>query len=256
VDVLLHGWQLDPPFAVIGIVAAALLYAVGLRRRVRRRSGHTEAAWFAAGLATLVVALQSPLAAYDESLFWAHMLQHVLLLVVAPPLLLLGRPFATSGRAVPLAVRRPLARALVPWFKPLRSPPAASLALALFTANMAVWHVPALFDTTLRSTAVHELEHALFLVTGLYLWSFLVGSRLGRPVRALYASLAMIACWLLALTLGIASSSFYTGYSVGDQHLAAGIMWVPGSIPFVLAVVLYAYRWLEETAPSPVRGTA
>jgi cytochrome c oxidase assembly factor CtaG len=103
---------------------------------------------------------------------------------------------------------------------------------------------------------VHELEHALFLVTGLYLWSFLVGSRLARPMRALYASLAMIASWLLALTLGVASSSFYPAYSVGDQHLAAGIMWVPGSVPFVLAVVLYAYRWLAETAPSPLRGTA
>jgi putative membrane protein len=256
VDVLLHGWQLDPPFAAIGLVVAALLYAVGLHRRVRRRGGHAEAAWFAAGLATLVVALLSPLAAYDESLFWAHMLQHVLLLVVAPPLLLLGRPFATSGRAVPIAVRRPLARALVPWFKPLRAPAAAALALALFTANMIVWHVPALFDTTLRSTAVHELEHALFLGTGLYLWSFLVRSRLTPPARALYASLAMIACWLLALTLGVASSSFYTGYSVGDQHLAAGMMWVPGSVPFVLAVVLYAYRWLEETTPRPMRGTA
>jgi putative membrane protein len=256
VDVLVHGWQLDPPFAVIGIVVAALLYALGLHRRVRRRGRHSDAAWFAAGLAALVAAILSPLAEYDESLFCMHMLQHVLLLVVVPPLLLLGRPFSTSGRAVPLALRRPLARALVPWFKPLRAQAAASLALVLFTANMVVWHVPVLFDLTLRSTAMHELEHALFLVTGLYLWSFLVGGRLARPVRALYAALAMIACWLLALTLGVASSSFYTGYSVGDQHLAAGIMWVPGSIPFVLAIVLYAYRWLEETAPSPVRGTA
>jgi putative membrane protein len=140
--------------------------------------------------------------------------------------------------------------------KPLRAPAAAALALALFTANMIVWHVPALFDTTLRSTAVHELEHALFLGTGLYLWSFLVRSRLTPPARALYASLAMIACWLLALTLGVASSSFYTGYSVGDQHLAAGMMWVPGSVPFVLAVMLYTYRWLGETTPRPMRGTA
>jgi putative membrane protein len=256
VDVLLHGWQLDPPFAAIGIVLGAGLYTVGLHRRVRRRGGHAEAAWFAAGLATLVVALLSPLAAYDESLFWAHMLQHVLLLVVAPPLLLLGRPFTTSRRAVPLAVRRPLARALVRWLKPLRAAAAASIALVLFTANMILWHVPALFDTTLRSTAVHELEHTLFLGSGLYLWSFLVRSSLTPPARALYASLAMIACWLLALTLGVASSSFYTGYSVGDQHLAAGIMWVPGSVPFVLAVVLYAYRWLEETTPRPMRGTA
>src|SRR5437588_5273080 len=218
-----------------------MVYARGLRRRARRRGGRVEAAWFAAGLASLVVALVSPLDAYDDSVFWAHMLQHVLLLVVAPPLLLLGRPLATSGRAVPLRVRRPLARALVPRFGALRAAPAAPLAFALFTANMIVWHVPALFDETLRSPSVHELEHALFITTGLYFWSFLVGSRLAPPVWAFYASLAMIASWLLALTLGVASTSFYAPYSAGDQHLAAGIMWVPGSIPFALAITLYAY---------------
>jgi putative membrane protein len=254
VHLLLHGWQLDPPLAAIG--AAALLYGRGLRRRTRRHAGRAEAAWFAAGLATLVVALVSPLAAYDDSVFWAHMVQHVILLVVAPPLLLLGRPLATSGRAVPLAVRRPLARACVRRLKPLRAPAALPVALALFTGNMIVWHVPALFDATLRFAPVHELEHALFFASGLYLWSFLVGSRIALPVRALYASLAMIACWLLALVLGIASSSFYAPYSASDQHLAAGIMWVPGSIPFALAITLYAYRWLGEAAPSRLRGAA
>jgi putative membrane protein len=254
VQTLVHNWQPDPPLAAIAVTA--LLYAFGLRKRARRRGKRAEAVWFAAGLATLVVALASPLAAYDESLFWAHMLQHVLLLVVAPPLLLLGRPFATSSRAVPLAVRRPLARVFVRGFMPLRAPAALRAALALFTANMIVWHIPAFFDATLRSASLHELEHALFLATGLYLWSFLVRGRIGLPVRALYASLAMIACWLLALVLGLASTSFYPAYSVGDQHLAAGIMWVPGSIPFVLAIALYAYRWLEQTAPSAARGAA
>lgn len=254
--VLLHDWQLDPPFAAIALAAAALLYALGLHRRARRRGGRMEAVWFAAGLATLVLALVSPLAAYDESLFWAHMLQHVLLLVIAPPLLLLGRPFATSQRAVPLAVRRPLAHVLVPRLKPLRSAAALPVALVLFSVNMFVWHVPALFDATLRSLPLHELEHALFLSTGLYLWAFLVGSRVPLPLRAAYASLAMIASWLLALALGLASSSFYADYSVADQHLAAGIMWVPGSIPFVLAVALYAYRWLGETAPVTAGGAA
>jgi cytochrome c oxidase assembly factor CtaG len=114
---------------------------------------------------------------------------------------------------------------------------------------MIVWHLPALFEATLRSAPVHELEHGLFLATGLYLWSFLVGGRVPLPARAAYASLAMIACWLLALALGLASSSFYAPYSVGDQHLAAGIMWVPGSIPFVLVLAIYVYRFLDEGPP-------
>jgi putative membrane protein len=252
--VLLHGWQLD--FPALAIAAAAVLYGLGMRKRVQRRGGRAEAAWFASGLATLVLALVSPLAAYDDTLFWAHMLQHVLLLVVAPPLICLGRPFATSGRAVPLSVRRPLARTFVHLFKPLRSPAAAPVALVLFVGNMVLWHVPAFFDATLRSAPVHELQHAVFLATGLYLWSFLISGRYTLQLRAIYASLAMIASWLLALTLGLASSSFYSAYSVGDQHLAAGIMWVPASIPFVLAIALYAYRWLEEPAPQTARGHA
>jgi putative membrane protein len=231
-----------------------MLYALGLRLRVQRRGLRAEAAWFAAGLATLAVALVSPLAAYDESLFWTHMLQHVLLLVVAPPLLVLGRPFVTTQRALPLTVRRPLARALVRRLELLRVLSAPAVALALFAGNMALWHVPALFDATLRSAPLHELEHVLFFATGLLLWSRLLGSRVPLPTRAFYASLAMIASWLLALVLGVASEPFYQGYSLADQHLAAGIMWVPASIPFIIAVSAFAYRWLDETAPAPVRG--
>jgi cytochrome c oxidase assembly factor CtaG len=254
VDVLLHGWQFDPP--VVAITLAALLYAFGLRRRAHRRGLRAEAAWFTAGLAALVIAVVSPLAAYDETLFWAHMLQHVLLLVVAPPLLLLGRPLITSGRVVPLAARRPLARMFVKRLRPLRTAVALPAALMLFVGNMIVWHVPVLFDATLRSAPLHELEHALFLVTGLFFWSLLVRSRVGLPARALYASLAMVASWLLALALGLATAPFYGGYLLSDQHLAAGIMWVPGSIPFVLAVSVYAYRWLADEARVPAGGIA
>jgi hypothetical protein len=152
------------------------------------------------------------------------MLQHVLLLTVAPPLILLGRPGATSWRAFPLGVRRASARALAhsPRWAPLRAfvrlLTAPNVALALFVVTMAVWHVPALYDGTLRSPAIHYLEHVLFLVTGLLLWSRLVDSpplwsRLSFPVRACYASAAMVACWVLALVLGLAPSPLYTGYT-------------------------------------------
>jgi putative membrane protein len=250
------------------IAGATVLYWLGLRGRPRRRAW-----WFAAGMLALVVALASPVAAYDDKLLWAHMVQHVLLLTVAPPLILLGRPGTTSWRAFPLGFRRRVARAVAHgrFFAPLRravrivtTPP---VALALFVAAMVVWHLPALYDATLRSAGIHELEHVLFFATGLVFWSRLVDSpplwsRLALPVRALYASLAMVACWILALALGLASSPFYAGYAelasrpggisaLADQHLAAGVMWVPGSIPFVLAVVLFAYRWLDDGVERP-----
>jgi cytochrome c oxidase assembly factor CtaG len=127
---------------------------------------------------------------------------------------------------------------------------------------MTLWHLPAFYDATLRWTWLHELEHVLFLTTGLLFWSRLVDSpplwsRLALPVRAAYATLAMVACTVLALVLGLGSSALYSGYAalesrpggisaVADQHLAAGIMWVPGSLPFVVAAALFAHRWLSE----------
>jgi putative membrane protein len=265
-DVLLHDWQLDAPLAAI--LAAAVVYALGMQRGALRRRARARARWYAAGLLALLVALVSPLAAYDDTIFWAHMLQHVLLLAVAPPLILLGRPAATSWRAFPLSYRRQTARAIAhsPGGAPLRAAvrvlTAPQVALTVFVATMAAWHIPALYDTTLRSTEIHDLEHVLFLATGLLFWSCLIDSpplwsRLALPARALYATLAMAACWLLAVVLGFASTPLYAyptarpgGLSaIGDQHLAAGIMWVPGSVPFVAASLLFAYRWLEP----PVR---
>jgi putative membrane protein len=252
----------------VGIAVAATLYALGMRSRVNRRAATVQAVWFATGLFVLALALASPIAAFDDRLLWVHMVQHVLLLTVVPPLILLGRPGMTSWRALPLGFRRRAARAMAHsrWSAPLRAgvraltyPP---VALGVFVGTMAVWHVSALFDATLHSGAIHELEHALFLAAGLVLWSRLVDSpplwtRLALPVRAFYAFVAMAACTVLALVLGLASSPFYAAYAnlasrpggisaLADQHIAAGIMWVPGSLPFVVAVALFAYRWLDE----------
>ena len=259
-------WRFESPLPTLALFAA--LYAIGLRRRVNRRGVGAEAALFAAGLGVLVLAFASPLAALGDRLFWAHMTQHVLLLAVAPPLILLSRPWATSWRALPLDVRRPLARGLAQgrWARPLRAaarglaPPL--VALGLFCGILFVWHVPALFDATLRSGTAHVAEHATFLAAGLLLWSQLIDSpplrsRLGSPARALYALFAVAAGTVLTLVLVLAPSALYAGYAdlasrpggisaLADQRLAAGIMWVPGSIPFVAAFLVLVYRWLDE----------
>jgi putative membrane protein len=239
------------------LAPAALMYYLGLRRRVGGRRARRDALLFAAGLGTLVVALASPLAALDEKLFWAHMTQHVLILAVAPPLLLLGRPWATISRALPLAFRRLTARAVV-----RRSWTTPPVALAVFSGVMIAWHLPALYDSTLRSASVHVLEHALFLAIGLLFWSQLIDSppfhsSLVAQKRALYAALGMSVGSAVGLALAVASAPLYSGYAdlasrpggisaLADQHLAAGIMWVPGSIPFAAAFVVFVHRWLGE----------
>jgi putative membrane protein len=262
-------WLLDPP--LVAIALAALLYARGLNRRAGRRRRVGAEAWlFAAGLGALLVALSPPLASLDDELFWAHMSQHVLILAVAPPLILLGRPASTTWRALPLKARRTALQALVrsSWAAPLRvaarrlaTPPAA---LVLFCGVLIVWHIPALYDATLRSAAVHYLEHALFLATGFVFWSQLIDSppfrsSLDARKRALYAAVAMVAGSAIGLVLALASAPLYAGYAqlpsrpggisaLADQHLAAGIMWVPGSVPFAAAFIVFVYRWLGETA--------
>jgi putative membrane protein len=277
----LTDWRVEPP--LFAIVIAVLLYALGMRKRVSRtRRPRAEAAFFAAGLGALVLAYDSPFATLDGELFWVHMTQHMLLLAVAPPLILLGRPWATIARSLPAGIRRRITFGLVrgAWSAPLRAAArrltGPTPALVLFLGTLVAWHLPALYDATLNSFAIHELEHALFLAAGLLYWSQLIDSppfrsRLGFLQRALYATVGMAVCSGLGLVLAFAPSPLYPGYAalasrpgglsaLADQHLAGGIMWVPGSISFTVAIVLFAYRWLEETAqdgrstPVPLAG--
>ena len=262
----LTDWQFESPLPTVAFVAA--LYAIGWRNRAaRRREAGMQAVLFAAGLGALVLAFASPLASLDEDLFWAHMTQHVLLLAVAPPLILLGRPWSTTWRAFPLSLRRAAAHGVL---RASRSAPARTawrtltapvVCLGFFCGTLALWHLPGLYDLTLRSSAAHELEHALFFATGLLLWSQLIDSpplrsRLAYPARAIYATVAMAAGSLLAIVLALAAEPLYAPYAeaasrpggisaLADQQLAAGIMWVPGSIPFAAAVLVFVYRWLE-----------
>jgi putative membrane protein len=137
----------------------------------------------------------------------------------------------------------------------------------LFNGVLLAWHIPVLYDLTLRDQVVHDLEHALFLVTALLFWTHLAPTsrrpRLRAAQRIAYGTGAIVVSWALAVVLGFASHPLYEHYAaltrrpggfsaLGDQQLAAGIMWVPASIPFTIAVLLAAYRLLEPTAESAV----
>jgi putative membrane protein len=257
-------------------VLAALLYLLGLRRPLRGSAGAREprvaflrALSFIASLAIVVAALSSPFDGAADQLLWAHMVQHVLLVVVAPPLFVLGAPWMPLWLGLPLRVRRPLARAIV------RSRPARPLraatsviatplgAFALFNLDLVLWHIPALYDLTLRNQAAHDLEHALFLVTGILFWAQLLPSwplhrRLDFAGRLVYTLGASVASWLLAVVLAFYPTPLYSAYAglssrpggisaLGDQRLAAGVMWVPGSIPFALAILFDIHNLLGRS---------
>jgi putative membrane protein len=277
----LTSWNVEPPLLLA--LACAFLYWRGGRRQVSaQRSGleRTGRAWlFYWGLATLVVALDSPLDSLSSRLFAAHMAQHVLLLTVAPPLLVLSAPWSRLWQPLPLGFRRAAARAVLldPGWRPVRTA-ARSIARpvpawVLFNGNLVLWHVPALYDATLRSFAVHDLEHALFVSTGLLFWAQVVDSppfraRLDWLRRVAYVTGGIAVGWVLAIVLALAPSPIYPAYAslasrpgglsaLGDQQIAAGVMWVPGSIAFAIAFVVFFYRWLgpEPTGRSAVRPT-
>jgi cytochrome c oxidase assembly factor CtaG len=260
------GWSIQAPAVYVAV--AALLYWRG----GRRWSGRHDQEWlrelsFVAGLATIVLALDSPIDQQAEQLFWVHMVQHVLLLTVAPPLILLGRPWPRMWRALPLGARTSIGRAVA------RSPVAAPLRLLarplpawlLFNATIVIWHLPAAYNATLTSNAIHQCEHAMFFFTGLLFWARVIDPgplrpALAWPVRVAYAVGAMVVGWIIAIALVLDPHPLYSHYAdlahrpggitaLTDQQIAGGVMWVPGSIAYTIAFVIGFYRWLE-----PERG--
>lgn len=268
-------WPVEP-VPVFVIVSAALLYLRGSRRRGPGYRAASERRWRAAafygGLLSVVIALDTPVEPLADRLFSVHMTQHLLLLVVAPALIVLSAPWLRLWQPLPLGFRRTVAKNIARkrWSAPLRflarvlSRPVP--AFVLFCAVLLVWHVPSLYDATLSNPNVHEVEHATFFAAGLLFWLQVLDSppvhaRLTYGMRAVYLMGATLASWVLAIVLAFAQEPLYAGYvhlahrpgglsALADQQIAAGVMWVPGSIPFTIAILWALYRWLEPT-PEP-----
>ena len=264
--------HVEPP--LYGVVAAAVLYALGGRRRVSGAQPWRTTA-FALGLLAIVAAVDTPLDTLADRLFAAHMAQHVLLIAVAPPLLVVAAPWTRLWQPLPLAFRRSVARALAVsprtrWLRRFAHAVAHPLcAWTLASATLVAWHVPALYDLTLRNGAVHQLEHMLFFSTALLFWGAAFDSppfraRLDWLHRIAYVTTGMLVGWVLALVLAFAPSPLYPAYAdlahrpgglsaLSDQAIAAGVMWVPGSLAYTIAIVVLVYRWL---GPAPTRVRA
>jgi putative membrane protein len=256
---VLSNWSLDPGLVYVGVSGA--LYVLGGRGRFRTRP--LEAVAFFGGLLTIVIALDSPIDHYADELFWVHMVQHILLLTVAPPLVLLGRPWPRMWRALPLSVRTRLGRTLAGarWTAPLRALAHPIPAWILFNGTVIGWHIPGAYDATLSSGVVHAVEHSMFFFFGLLFWARVIDPgplrpRLIWPVRIAYTASTMVVGWFLAITLVLVPHPIYHYYSalltrpggiteVSDQQIAAGIMWVPGSAAYAITFLMGFYRWLE-----------
>jgi putative copper resistance protein D len=256
------GWSFDVEIW-LPLVIAAWLYLLAVRSVDGAHPGNPVPrrrlwAWLA-GLAVLLIALQSPIERYDTTLFSVHMVQHLLLMMVAAPLLLLAAPVTLLLRVVRPPVRRG-------WVLPvLHSRPVRFLAfpvVAWVVFALVTWaaHFTPLFDAALENSIVHYGEHALFLGAALLFWWPALGVdptpwRLPQAGRIGYLALGMPLNTFLALAIFSATSVLYPHYAtlqrdwgmsaLEDQAWAGGIMWVGGDLVFLVALVGAVGAWLR-----------
>ncbi|HET7071267.1 MAG TPA: cytochrome c oxidase assembly protein [Nocardioides sp.] len=284
---VLSAWSFDP-VPTAGVVVAGALYAAAWRRvparganvpggsrgprRPRRHGGRrvvpvSRACCFAGGLLALVVAVDGPPDVFAESSFSMHMVQHVLLQLVAAPLLLLGGPVSVLLRAdLPWLPRRVLVRILRSRIVALVTHPV--VAFGAFTVVLVVSHLSPLYELALEHEPVHQVEHLAYLVTALLFWWPAIGvdpapHRIGHLYRLLYLMVSMPVTAFLGLAIADAGRVLYSTYAqptpwgatgLADQQAAGTLMWVAGMFTTVPAVGVVLMRWLDDESRREARA--
>ena len=260
-------WSLEPA-AMFLISLGGALYWRGSRemseRTTRARATlRRERLFFWAGLLVLLVALVSPLHRAGGVLFTAHMIQHELLMTVAAPLLVLGRPALPTLWALPANARKSIGDLihhpdLASVWRWVSAPLAAWI---LHAGAIWLWHLPSLYDASVQSEVAHTAQHLSFMLTALlFWWSVIDRSRSGS-----HAGIAMICLFttalhtsLLGALLSAAEMPLYQSYKptatglwglspLEDQQLGGIVMWVPGGVAYLIAALLLFLRWMKSS---------
>jgi len=282
---VLTRWQNAPAVTVI-VVALAALYLWGVVRVARRHPARPWSAWrtvlFFAGLVVIVVALQSGIGSYDGVLFWDHMVQHLLLIMVAPPLLIVGQPITLLLHAS----RNPMHT----WVKrALRSPVASFLTwpvvgFAGYAAAIIVLHLTAAANLIARNDVAHEAEHVVFLAVGYLFFLPIIGSepirwRLSYPTKLILLFLIMPVDTFTGLVLGYGNRGTpglppgprpsWASSATVDLHAGGAAMWVGGdALMFAIMMIVFlmwstdsqaetrSFGWLEAARRATVAKSA
>jgi putative membrane protein len=251
-----YNWIFTPSIA-IGLVCLSVLYAylVYADRRDGQWGKDLKArhiAFFAAGILTLYLVLQSPLdQVSDYALFSAHMTQHVLLALIAPACLLFGVPTRWLRALYQIPIIGPL---LAIFTNPI-------VAFIVFNFNLWLWHVPALYEGALRDENIHVIQHLLFIATGTLMWlPILHAVPPNRPMGYLakigYLFFGMLSSSILGAIFTFAGDVIFNFYGniplnfgltpLDDQQLAGSIMWVPGGGIFLTSLLFTFAAWLKN----------
>ncbi|MDR3546652.1 MAG: cytochrome c oxidase assembly protein [Candidatus Limnocylindrales bacterium] len=259
---LVLGWSFDPTIWLpLALAAAAYLWAV---RRVNaahpaKPVPRDRPVFFLLGLAAIAIALQSGIERYDTTLFSLHMVQHVILIFLAAPAIVLSAPITLVLRVATPRVRQ---RWVLPVLdsRVVRVIGHPLVAWVLFTAVMWGTHFSPLFDATLENVWLHDLEHVLYLVSSMLFWMPVVGRdpspwRLGYPARILYLFVQMPLNSFLGVAILYSGTILYPHYAttgrlwgpspLQDQQAAGAIMWGLGDAGFLLALLLLIAAWMR-----------
>lgn len=249
-------WPVEP-LVWFGVLIAGWAYLHAARRV--RGWPPVRRAHFSLGLAAVFLALASPIATFESSLFWVHMVQHLLLTMVAAPLLLLGAPAALALRAATPSTRRGLSAVL--HSRPARLFGHPVTAWLLFASVMVLSHFSPLYDAALENELVHWVEHALYLGSALLFWLPVIGldpapGRLSPPLRLVYLVLVLPQQAFLGLAIYSTSEVLYDHYqtvdrswgpsAISDQQTAAVVMWIGGEAIVLLALAISAFAWMRH----------
>lgn len=268
---LLFGWSFEPAI-LLPLAGVAIAWIVAVRRvdagHPANRVPRIRTIAFLSGIAAIAFALDSGIERYDTALFSDHMVQHILLTLVAAPLIALGAPVTLALRVASPRVR---ARWLLPALhsRPLRAIAHPVVAMSLFAAVMWATHFSPLFDLALENRLVHDLEHVLFLGSALLFWWPAVRLdpgpwRLSHPARLLYVFLQMPMNTLLAVVILNAPTVLYPHYAtlvrpwgptaLFDQHIAGGIMWLAGDLLYIAAIAAILAGWMRHEERDTARA--
>ncbi len=265
VSAFVRSWPWDP-WLVIGLFITGSIYLRGwhsLRQRDPQRWTLWHLTGFLGGLLALFLALASPIEPFASLLLQIHMVQHLLLMMVAPPLIWLSEPFIPLLRGVPrgilhIGLRRLLkSRRLQSLLTKVTSP---MIALVIMTATTWLWHLPAIYDAALSLPWLHYVQHVSFLVAALIFWYPVVRP---YPSRPKWSPWLLLPCLLLAdiqntvlsAILTFSEKPIYQHYvsqpriagisALDDQATAGVLMWVPGSVAFLGPLLFIGIRLFD-----------
>lgn len=243
------GWSVEP-LALGLLLLSVVLYALGYARmgeRQREAIAPRGRVWaYAGAVAAIVVALFSPVDALADSSFAWHMVQHLLLMLVAAPLMAMGNAHLVALMAFALPSRRRIGRLVngAPGVKSgAASPFAPPLAALVFAAGLWLWHAPRMYDAALADPLLHTIEHLTFLVTSAVFWRMVstVGNRrLDGLSAVVLVTLIALQGNLLAALITLAPQPLYSAYAanrLSDQQIAGLLMWLPAGLLYLAASV-------------------